>query len=116
MNKKQTSSSAQVLEPLYTPEWLYDTLMIEIEPDLTIENSKKLDGKYAGESEQDRIVRMEQYAAAFIIFDECLDELDLEMRVMMEEVKIAMENEILDEDTRAMNAIEESIDSTDFRA
>ena len=35
--------------PAYSAQWIYDTLMAEIEPDLTSENIVKLDEKYRDE-------------------------------------------------------------------
>lgn len=67
--------------PAFSAQWIYDTLMAEIEPDLTSENIVKLDEKYRDESEEDRKVRMERYTLAFEMFNECLQDLAMELQV-----------------------------------
>lgn len=56
--------------------WLYDELMQYIEPELVSTTIGTLDELYKGESPAERKARMEQYAAAFFIFDECLKDLE----------------------------------------
>ena len=67
--------------PAYSAQWIYDTLMAEIEPDLTSENIVKLDEKYRDESEDDRKARMERYTLAFDTFNECLQDLAMELQI-----------------------------------
>ena len=67
--------------PAYSAQWIYDTLMAEIEPDLTSENIVKLDEKYRDESEDDRKARMERYPLAFDTFNECLQDLAMELQI-----------------------------------
>lgn len=67
--------------PAFSAQWIYDTLMAEIEPDLTSENIVKLDEKYRNESEEDKKIRMERYTLAFQMFDECLQDLAMELQV-----------------------------------
>ncbi len=77
-------------EPLLTPQWLYDELMSRIEPDLVSNQLPLLDQKYAGETEEEHAARMEQYAAAYVVFDACLAELAREMN----EDQRALENRL----------------------
>lgn len=71
-NHTQTATA----HPYLSPEWLYDTLMGQIEPDLMIANIDTLDEKYAGESEDHRKMRAAAYELAFLLYDDCLSELD----------------------------------------
>jgi hypothetical protein len=51
-------------------EELYNLLMVDIEPDLLIENIPGLDAKYAGETPEQHTARMQRYDAAYKKFDE----------------------------------------------
>lgn len=74
--------------PYLSPEWLYDTLMEQIDPDLTLENIKMLDEKYKGETAEQKEQRNLRYQASFEIYDECLEELDW---VLAEDAKTVKE-------------------------
>jgi hypothetical protein len=76
MAQKQKSSEQDQLDPI-PAVWLYNELMKHIEPDLTVERIVRLDELYAGETEVGRIDRLKQYAIAFQIFEECLEEIGL---------------------------------------
>ena len=65
------SASQKSLPP---PEWLYDRLMLAIEPELTTAQMPYLDEKYRGESDTDRTARMQRYSAAFATFGTMLQE------------------------------------------
>ncbi len=71
-----TTAQPQATHEYLSPEWLYDTLMGHIEPDLMIANIDTLDEKYAGESEDHRKMREARYELAFLLYDDCLSELD----------------------------------------
>lgn len=114
-SKKGTSAHTEV-----TPQWVYDTLMSSIEPDLLSTNIQTLDEKYKGESAEDRKARLERYVLAFMIFDECLLDLqaDVEIQHITERKKqAAAEVHKSDkEDEQTVQDIEEEIDHSDFRA
>lgn len=48
-----------------TGQELFDSIMAHIEPDLTSENLKTLDQKYAGETEDETWTRKQRYELAF---------------------------------------------------
>lgn len=73
---KHTLATKGATEPpaALSAEWVYDTLMQEIEPDLTTGSIRTLDTKYAGESPEEREIRMERYTLAFEVFEQALVE------------------------------------------
>lgn len=83
-NHTQTATA----HPYLSPEWLYDTLMEKIDPDLTLANIGKLDEKYNGETPEQKKERELRYVASFAIYDECLQELDW---VLAEDAKAVKE-------------------------
>ena len=100
---------------VYSPEWLYDMMMGVIEPDLMIENCKHLDEKYAGETEEERRIRMEHYAMAFVLYEECLEELGALYQESMGELKEEMQEYALglqtQEDQQTMQHLEQAFDN-----
>jgi hypothetical protein len=104
------------LEPLWSAEEIYDALMREIEPDLVSETIGSIDTLYPGETEEERDARMKQYALAFVIFDETLEEYELEKKEEIHRIKNEMqqvvEQESKAEDDATMTKIEESIESS----
>jgi hypothetical protein len=66
---------ASLPPPVSSPEWLYDLVMRNIEPDLTSGEIPLLPERYADESPEDRIERMERYDRAFDLFDLVLQDL-----------------------------------------
>ncbi len=50
-------------------EQIYDLLMAEIEPELLLANIPVLDARYAAETPEEHVARMERYAAAYKKFD-----------------------------------------------
>ena len=48
---------------------IYDTLMMQIEPELVSANIPLLDAEYVGESEADRALRYERYTRAYATYD-----------------------------------------------
>ncbi len=71
-NHTQTATA----HPYLSPEWLYDTLMGQIEPDLMLGNIPGLAKKYAGETAEHKKMREKQYELALMLYDDCLSELD----------------------------------------
>ena len=55
---------------LLTGQEIFDSIMGAIEPDLTSENAKKLNEKYAGEGRGEQKTRMLRYQKAFVEYDE----------------------------------------------
>jgi len=115
MNTNIETTAFADAHPLYSTEWFYDSIMGEIEPDLTVNTIGKLDEKYAGETENDRVARLEQYEAAFILFAQCLEDLDLlyqgEMQKLMNELKEMAVGEEAKNDTEGLKEIEHSMDN-----
>lgn len=75
-NPPQDDATGGLPIPLPPPEffqskdWLYDTIMGQIEPDLTTPQIDHLDEKYKGETDEQRKQRMEAYDKAFVIFEQ----------------------------------------------
>lgn len=65
----KTPAQAKVLPP---PEWLYDRIMLAIEPELTTAQMQHLDELYADETSEEYEDRMQRYAKAFQIFQTLL--------------------------------------------
>lgn len=63
------TSSATTIENRKLAERLYDTLMAEIEPELTLANLPLLDSKYEGELKDEHDARMQRYEEAYKKFD-----------------------------------------------
>jgi hypothetical protein len=51
-------------------EELYNSLMREIEPDLTTDQIPLIDEKYKGETPEETLARLEKYKKAFALYDE----------------------------------------------
>lgn len=116
MHTKNPPGGSAVAEPEeLSPQWIYDVLMQEIEPDLTSANIKTLDERYAGESAGDKQARYERYEYAFILLDECLEDLKVDMHFDALELKQAMTAMAADEsrtsDRKTMEDVEEQIDA-----
>lgn len=103
--------------PVWSAEELYDSIMREIEPDLTTAEIETIDSKYPNETEDEHKARLEQYALAFVIFDETLEEFQTEKKDEIREIKNEMqklaEQEAHQEDEKIMNKLEQSIDSSE---
>ena len=57
--------------PPTTPDtWLYDMIMVGIEPDLMSGNIEHLDEKYSGETDDQKKGRLASYEKAFAVFDD----------------------------------------------
>lgn len=100
---KQTKPKAK--HKKFSAEWYYNQLMAGIEPDLTIENISTLDQKYAGETAEEREARMGQYAAAFIILEDAMQQLTHEMQIDADVIKEEIKKEAM-QNVRAQEAKE----------
>ncbi len=71
----QDQSGSGLPIPLPPPEffqskdWLYDTIMGQIEPDLTTGQIDHLDEKYKGETDEEKKQRHAAYEEAFVLFE-----------------------------------------------
>ena len=63
-------TDSQLTTTIPTAEDLHDAIMGAIEPDLLTSNIHTLDEKYAGESEEEKALRMERYKKAFTKYNE----------------------------------------------
>lgn len=118
MNKHtKRGSSGPAAEPVISPEELYDILMQEIEPDLTMANIGTLEQKYADETVEEHRARMAHYEFAFVIFDDCLLEIGMhleeDVRILKEEMKRMAKEEATSEEVNNMKNIEQSLDNSD---
>lgn len=115
-----STKTSQKDPPALSPQWLYDTLMEVIESDLTSENILKLDDTYKNESNEDREVRMERYEWAFALLDECLLDIQEDMKndalTIQHAMKLVAARESDDQDAKTMEEIEEDLANSDFRA
>ncbi len=72
----QTHTQTTQAQTEFSPEWLYDSLMEQIEPELMSATIETLEKKYANETEKEKEARALRYEEAFKLYDECLAELD----------------------------------------
>lgn len=98
-----------------SPQWVYDTLMAEIEPELMSTTINALDEKYKDESEEDRAARMERYQRAFIVLEECLRDLDADLQMDAQTMKTMgqwlAQRESGVSEAEALQTIEQSINT-----
>lgn len=98
-----------------SPIWLYDTIMSQIEPDLTTSHIPLLKEKYAQETDEEKIYRFQCYTKAFEIFDEALEKtlqtIDDDMRLFK---KLMHEEATREEATEQREAVEKSEQAIDF--
>ncbi len=87
----QTSASS-LLDEIKIPsgDEIYDALMSKIEPELMRDNLLHLDELYAGESEEDRAVRYQRYADAFVAYKEALREWMTRLQQAMHDYRQAL--------------------------
>ncbi len=87
--------------PLPPPEffqskdWLYDTIMGQIEPDLTTPQIDHLDEKYKGETEEQRKQRMAAYDKAFEIFEEVFKQVSAQVEKDVHDQQVKAHRELL---------------------
>ena len=65
---RKRSPPAPPPEFFQSKNWLYDTIMMQIEPDLTTAQIDHLDEKYKGETEEQKTQRHAGYEEAFKLF------------------------------------------------
>ncbi|MFH0851969.1 MAG: hypothetical protein V1876_04445 [Candidatus Peregrinibacteria bacterium] len=65
MTDPQQSAGFPPIPPVKTGAEIFDSIMVEIEPELTTAGSKGLDEKYKGETPEQKKARGERYAKAF---------------------------------------------------
>lgn len=74
MSQTHTNPAGQFVPPnlakLNTPQWLYNEVMRNIEPDLLTDHLPYLDQWYGGETLLQRMQRIASYERAFEIFEE----------------------------------------------
>lgn len=101
-------------DPL-SPQWIYDTLMEQIEPDLTSANIQRADELYPEETPDEKTARYERYELAFILLNECLEDLAVDAHFDTLELKQAMtamaSESTRREDENALRGVEDQIDS-----
>lgn len=117
MHIQNPTGGGAVAEPEeWSPEWIYDALMEQIEPDLMTTNVRTLDERYAGESPDDKAARYERYQLALMVMDECLEDLMMDMHFDVLELKHALtqmaKQENREEERDAIADVERQLDST----
>ena len=65
-----TSTANQTLQ---TGEQIYNTIMVQIEPDLLTTSTVKVDSPETGESDGQYAARMERYRKAFATYERCFE-------------------------------------------
>lgn len=118
-NKGQQSTA--LAEPDYlSPQWYYDTLMEQIEPELMTANVPYLELMYKDDTPEQREERLQRYKDAFELFGECLQDLEEDAKIECSELKkmmiAAAEGENDEEKNETIKEIEHEIDDSDTRA
>ena len=80
-------------QPNLTPQWLYEQIMRQIEPDLLPESLSGLQEKYVGETEEEHTVRMQRYEEAFAVFDRSLASLDAHLVTEAREYRVSRQQQ-----------------------
>ena len=110
----------QTQTPVLTAASLYDSLMEGIEPDLTTKNIGKLDALYAGETAEEKMLRLEQYEFAFAVFEQAMSAtaglLQADVQALKEECMKAALTTQQHADAAAIKDIEDALEEGDFRA
>lgn len=98
-----------------SPIWLYDTIMGQIEPDLTTNHIPLLKEKYVRETDEEKVYRLQCYTKAFEIFDEALEKtlqtIDDDMRLFK---RLMREEAMKEEASERQKAVEKSEKAIDF--
>ena len=92
-----TGTALDQLKNAELAQQLYDALMVDIEPDLLLANIPLLDERYAGETEEERRVRMKRYEEAYKEFDAALATF---MGSVRAEVKTAKRQSLREKETK----------------
>lgn len=97
-----------------SPIWLYDSIMSQIEPDLTTNHIPLLKEKYVRETNEEKVYRLQSYTKAFEIFDEALEKtlqtIDDDMRLFKRLMRDEAIKEEASEQKKAMEKSEQAID------
>lgn len=97
-----------------SPIWLYDTIMSQIEPDLTTNHIPLLKEKYARETNEEKVERLQSYTKAFEVFDEALEKtlqtIDDDVRLFKRLMREEAIKEEASEQKRVMEKSEQAID------
>ena len=93
-----------------TPEWLYDEIMRNIEPDLLTTALSTHDERYNDETKEQRAARLHAYDQAFMIFDNVTGDFEKEFHEKMETVRKKAKKKAMKEDKKKLKSIEEEID------
>lgn len=109
MSPKSTSPFA----PLPSGEELYDTLMAQIEPELTREGLETLEEKYRDETPAQAAARSERYEKAFAAYEKKLDEYigqrKAEVTTYRHQALKTMEHDDTEAEAPILSALEDSI-------
>lgn len=121
MNKHKKQQQTAVAEPDYlSPQWYYDTLMEQIEPELMTANVPYLELMYKDDTPEQREERLQRYKDAFVLFGECLQDLEDDAKIECSELKkmmiAAAEGEGNEESKDAIEEIENKIDDSDLHS
>ena len=114
---QQSTFFAHLPQPftLQDPETIYDTIMKQIEPELTTSQMPLLEQKYAGETPEQNKARKEKYARAFQAYDEKFRdyrrEIEQQAQAYQRSVMAANESLTSGSDKAALTAIESEITS-----
>jgi len=93
-----------------TPEWFYDEIMRFIEPDLLTTVIPLHAEKYAKQSKEECLARLQAYDRAFEIFDKASQDVAKEYRAGMEKVREEAKEDVQKGETKALQQIEQSIE------
>ncbi len=107
--------------PLPPPEffqskdWLYDTIMGQIEPDLTTTQIDHLEEKYKGETENQKKERHAAYEEAFVLFEKIFkqvtEKVEADVREQHLKAQKQRDREEQKEKTKEMSQVEKELDS-----
>lgn len=99
-----------------TPEWTYNEIMREIEPDLMTNVLPAHEKMYAAETSENRLERMKAYDKAFALFDtvsaECEHEFHREITALHKEARTKAMKTDSKENTKKLQAIEKEMDES----
>lgn len=95
---------------------VYDSIMQEIEPELTTENLDTLDEKYEGETKEESKARAERYKQAFVEYKKRYAEYkrnkDEEVRTYGRDLMSTVEADAVNRETNKMTNLESAIQNS----
>lgn len=116
MSDTHTTNNATTVEHLRVATILYDALMAQIEPELTMENVAFLSNFYDGETSLEAKARLERYEQAFKTFAELWTDFialcELEMTSLHQSVLADAKKFSVSEEKGAISSLEDSINAT----